>query len=219
MDRGGTDSPSSLHRGERSVSRSVLALCGLAVFACFVAAASALYGQSRPGLKPVQAFDQIRDPRVRSGALFNEAAKVFRHPRCTNCHTVSDRPRQGDRSRPHQPPVVRGAKGFGIPSLRCASCHLNRNNPAARIPGGPNWHMPPANMAFHGRTAAQICRSIKRVAVTRKLPLAALVAHSRKDHLVIWAWRPGKRRQPPPGTHKSFVDLMAAWVATGGHCP
>jgi hypothetical protein len=219
VDRDSDESSCALHRGEISLSRKVLALCGLVVFGGIVAAAPALYSQPRPGLNPVQAFDQIRDPRLRSRALFNEAAKVFRHPRCTNCHAVSDRPRQGNRSRPHQPPVVRGAKGFGIPSLRCASCHLNRNYPAARIPGGPNWHMPPANMAFRGRTAAQICQSIKRVATTRKLPLDALVVHSRKDHLVIWAWRPGKHRQPPPGTHKRFVDLMAAWVATGGHCP
>lgn len=181
--------------------------------------ASSLYSQQRPGLKPPSAFSQITDARVRSIALFTEAFRVFRHPRCTNCHTVSDRPRQGDRQRPHQPPVRRGAKGFGVAGLRCMSCHRPRNFEPKGIPGGIDWHMPTANMAFRGKNAGQICRSIKKVAIDRRLPFGALVVHSRKDHLVRWAWQPGGKRQPPPGTHKTFVNLIAAWVAAGAHCP
>jgi hypothetical protein len=35
------------------------------------------------------------DPEA-SAKLFKSIAQVLRHPRCMNCHTVTDFPRQGD---------------------------------------------------------------------------------------------------------------------------
>jgi hypothetical protein len=40
---------------------------------------------------PASAFATIPDTAARSRALFTEAAKVFMHPRCTNCHPATDR--------------------------------------------------------------------------------------------------------------------------------
>ncbi len=50
-------------------------------------------------------FSGIADTATRSAALFTELGKVLTSPRCVNCHPASDRPRQGDDSHPHQPPV------------------------------------------------------------------------------------------------------------------
>ena len=68
-------------------------------------------------------FASITDTDARSAAMFTELGKVLTHPRCTNCHPASDRPRQGDQSRLHQPPVTRGADGHGLPAMRCSICH------------------------------------------------------------------------------------------------
>ena len=64
---------------------------------------------------PRQRFAAIADPATRSAALFTEARQGADHPRCVNCHPAGDRPRQGEgaTSRLHQPPVTRGADGFG----------------------------------------------------------------------------------------------------------
>jgi len=54
-------------------------------------------------------------------------------PRCTNCHPAGDRPRQGDLSRLHQPPVTRGIGGHGLPAMRARFANFE----PGRMPGHP----------------------------------------------------------------------------------
>ena len=61
-----------------------------------------------------ESFASIDDAATRSAALFTELGKVLTNPRCVNCHPAGDRPRQGELGRTHQPPVERGADGFGL---------------------------------------------------------------------------------------------------------
>ena len=84
-------------------------------------------GQDRNQLRPVSAFAGIQDQSARSRALFGEPAKVITHPRCVNCHPATDRPLQGDDQHPHEPPVLRGEAGVGVPGLSCAACHIDRH--------------------------------------------------------------------------------------------
>ena len=170
-------------------------------------------------LRPAASFAGITNRRARSIALFEEMSKVLRHPRCMNCHPASDRPTQTDAMRPHQPLVVRGIDGHGAPGLPCATCHHAANFDPAGIPGHPDWHLAPAAMAWHGRSAAQICAQIKDRARNGNRDLAALIRHLSDDSLVGWAWSPGGRRTPAPGTQAQFGDLAKAWVQTGAQCP
>jgi hypothetical protein len=174
---------------------------------------------SDAGLRPVSAFAAIADARARSLALFEEAGKVFRHPRCVNCHVDGDEPLQTDRMQSHQPPVVRGAEGHGAPGLRCSACHGADNFDAARAPGSAHWLLPPTTMALENRSLGQICEQIKDPARNGKRTIAAVLDHVASDSLIIWAWSPGAGRTPPPGTHAEFVALMQAWVNAGAHCP
>ncbi len=164
-------------------------------------------------------FIGIADAPTRSVALFEEAVKVFQHPRCVNCHSASDQPRQTDRMRPHQPLVVRGADGTGAPGMACGTCHGAANADAARTPGAPRWQLAPASTALEGRSAAQICAQIKDPARNGNRDIAAILDHVATDDLVIWAWLPGAGRAPPPGTSTTFAALMRAWAETGAHCP
>ena len=182
-------------------------------------AAHAVSDSPSDQLASVESFSSIADPAARSAAIFTELGKVLTHPRCLNCHPAGDRPRQGDTSRLHQPPVVRGADGFGLPAMRCPICHLQANFDPAGVPGNPIWHLAPREMAWEGKTLGEICAQIKDPARNGNRALAALIEHIGEDHLVGWAWAPGYGRQPAPGTQKEAGALVEAWIKTGAECP
>jgi hypothetical protein len=170
-------------------------------------------------LASVESFSSIADPAARSAAIFTELGKVLTHPRCLNCHPAGDRPRQGDLSRLHQPPVWRGADGFGLPAMRCPICHLQANFDPAGMPGNPIWHLAPREMGWEGKTLGEICAQIKDPARNGNRALASLIEHIGEDHLVGWAWEPGYGRQSAPGTQKQAGALVEAWIDTGAVCP
>jgi hypothetical protein len=171
-------------------------------------------------LKPVSEFATIKDGSERGIALFREAGKVIQSPRCMNCHPAGERPTQTDRMRPHEPLVVRGEAGMGAPGgLACPTCHHDTNFDPAGVPGNPRWSLAPAEMAWQGRTLAQICVQIKDKDRNGGKDMAALIKHMAEDELVGWAWDPGGERTPAPGTQKQFGDLVRAWADAGAPCP
>lgn len=181
-------------------------------------APSAACAQAGRTLRAPSAFDGIRAPVARSAALFTEAGKVLQHPRCLNCHPDGDRPSQGD-GYPHQPAVRRGADGLGVTAMRCTTCHQAANFDPGRVPGNPKWRLAPAEMAWQGRSLAQICEQVKDPARNGGRTVSEIVDHMAKDELVGWAWRPGADRAPTPGTQASFGALVKAWAASGATCP
>jgi hypothetical protein len=182
------------------------------------AATDAVSDQSDSLASP-ESFASIADTAARSAAIFTELGKVLTHPRCVNCHPDGDRPRQGDMARLHQPPVERGADGHGLPAMRCSICHQQANFDAAGVPGNPIWQLAPREMAWEGKTLAEICAQIKDPARNGNRSVDALIEHIGEDHLVGWAWAPGYGRQPAPGTQKQAGALVEAWVKTGAECP
>jgi hypothetical protein len=170
-------------------------------------------------LAPPESFASISDPAKRSVALFTELGKVLTHPRCVNCHPAGDRPRQGDEGRLHQPPVDRGADGHGLAAMRCPICHQQANFEPGRVPGHPEWHLAPREMAWEGKTLAEICVQIKDPKRNGNRSLADLIHHIGADTLVGWAWSPGFGRRPAPGTQQEAGALAEAWVKTGAACP
>jgi hypothetical protein len=171
------------------------------------------------GLAPPESFSAIGDTTTRSAALFTELGKVLTHPRCVNCHPAGDRPRQGEQGRLHQPPVVRGADGHGIATMRCSICHQAANFDPGRVPGHPEWHLAPREMAWEGKTLGDICAQIKDRERNGGRSPEDLVHHIGTDTLVGWAWAPGFGRRPAPGTQKQAGALVEAWVKTGAACP
>ena len=181
--------------------------------------AYAVAGGPADSLATPESFSAIGDTATRSAALFTELGKVLTHPRCVNCHPASDRPRQGEQGRPHQPPVVRGADGHGIAAMRCSTCHQAANFDPGRVPGHPEWHLAPREMAWEGKTLGEICVQIKDRERNGGRSPEDLVDHIGKDTLVGWAWAPGFGRRPAPGTQKQAGALVEAWVKTGAACP
>lgn len=170
-------------------------------------------------LRAVRDFDRIADRRARSRALFLEASRVLMHPRCVNCHPAGEVPHQGMRLALHDPPVRRGHEGRGVAGMECTSCHQDRNQPLTRVPGAPSWHLAPIEMAWVGRSAADICQQLKDPSRNGGKSLAQIVEHNAHDELVGWGWAPGAGREPAPGTQEQFGVIVAAWVETGAECP
>ena len=166
-----------------------------------------------------ESFAAIADTTARSAALFTELGKVLTNPRCVNCHPAGDRPHQGDLGRVHQPPVERGADGFGLPAMRCPICHQAANFDPGRVPGNPHWHLAPLEMAWEGKSLREICGQIKDPARNGGRSLEEIAHHIGTDSLVGWAWAPGFGRQPAPGTQAEAAALVDAWVKTGAACP
>jgi hypothetical protein len=158
-------------------------------------------------------------------AMFTRIATVLLHPRCLNCHTVTDFPRQGDDRHAHIFLVSRGPDDKGLPWARCTSCHGNANNDATGIPGRPDWHLAPLSMGWEGLTLPQLChRLLDPVANGHRSPvqIADHIAHDRG--FVLWAWSPGHKlygveRAVPPIPHDEFGHLVEQWVAAGAPCP
>ena len=170
-------------------------------------------------LRAVADFNVIADRTERSRALFAEASRVLLHPRCVNCHPAGDIPHQGMKLETHDPPVVRGPANHGVPGNECTTCHQDRNQELTRVPGAPQWHLAPIEMAWVGKSAAQLCAQLQDPQRNGGKTLAQIVEHSAHDELVAWGWSPGHGREPAPGTQAQFGALMAAWAETGAQCP
>ena len=179
--------------------------------------------QKVEGLKPVSAFAAIADKDARALAIFQEMGKVIQHPRCVNCHPRTDRPLSGDKQVPHITPVTRGPADRGAPGLECSTCHGPRNvafaNGTGSIPGHPEWHLAPKEMAWEGKSLGAICEQIKDRKRNGGKTLAQIAEHNAHDGLVGWGWNPGPGRTPVPGTQAEFGELTKAWIASGAKCP
>jgi hypothetical protein len=197
-----------------------LALLAVVIAALAVTAAMHASSAGPPiTLATPESFATISDTAARSAALFTEAGKVMTSARCVNCHPAGDRPLQGEARRLHQPPVERGADGFGTAAMRCATCHQGANFDPAGVPGHPHWHLAPREMAWQDKTLGEICAQIKDPARNGGRSLEQILTHMATDTLVGWAWAPGFGREPAPGTQQEFGALIEAWTKTGAACP
>jgi hypothetical protein len=170
-------------------------------------------------LLPPAAFDGIADRVERSRALFAEIGKVLSHPRCVNCHTPDETPRQGDMHAIHDPPIERGIGDRGVAGMQCTGCHQDHNLELARVPGAPGWHLAPVTMVWLDRTPRQICEQIKDSMRNGGRTLGQIHEHLAHDPLVGWGWSPGADRVPAPGTQAELGALALAWIDSGAECP
>jgi len=151
-------------------------------------------------------------------AAFHEMVKVLNHPRCMNCHTTADWPTQGDDRHRHAFNVVRGPEDKGPPGMRCTTCHQDKNQDAANIPGARDWHMATRAQGWTGLAPGALCAALLDPKKNGGLTGDGVIAHIKNDRLVLWAWSPGKRATPPL-SHKQFVTASQAWLKNGAHCP
>lgn len=159
------------------------------------------------------------DSKEESIALFMQAAKVFQHPRCLNCHPAGDRPTQGNDLHLHIMNVQRGPDDHGAVGMKCATCHGTENNKFSGVPGAPKWALAPRSMAWQGLSPKQLCETLKDPKKNHNMSKEQFIKHNAEDPLVAWGWNPGAGREPIPGTQKQFGEIVARWMETGAACP
>ncbi|MET0941138.1 MAG: hypothetical protein ABWY13_07230 [Mesorhizobium sp.] len=157
-------------------------------------------------------------------AMWEKIYAVFSHPRCANCHVEDARPRWSGPeftiTRVHGFNVQRGRDNHGTPGLRCNNCHSERNSQVLHAPpGAPKWRLAPAEMAWFGKSSAEICAQIKDPGRTNGRGLDAIADHIRKDQLVAWGWKPGAGREAAPGSAEETFHAIERWKAAGAPCP
>lgn len=166
------------------------------------------------------AFGQVAADREQSVAAFKQIAQVMRSPRCMNCHTMTEFPRQGDHARRHDQSVERGADGRGTEPMQCLACHQESNTADGYVPGAPEWHLAPRSMSWErARGDKDLCEGLLDKKRNGNREAKGMVIHMLNDPLVQWAWAPGRRRTPPPMAQADFHALLQRWESTGATCP
>jgi hypothetical protein len=162
-------------------------------------------------------------PRDDAGAAaaFEAIVPVLRHPRCMNCHSNGDFPRQGDDSHRHTMQIRRGPNGKGVNAVSCSTCHQDHNLAGLHMPpGAPDWHLPsPAMpMIWEGLTDHQLCELLKDPQQNGHRTAEQIVEHMHTP-LVLWGWVPGEGRTPIRTPQHDFLAKVQEWAARGAACP
>jgi hypothetical protein len=154
-------------------------------------------------------------------AAFEALVPVLRHPRCMNCHSTGDFPRQGDDRHPHIMRIRRGPDGQGVNAVRCSTCHQEHNVVGLHTPpGAKDWHMPSPDMPmiWEGLSNRQLCELLKDPNQNGHRTVQQIVEHM-STPLVRWGWHPGEGRTPIPTPQTEFLSNVSAWAAQGAACP
>jgi len=152
---------------------------------------------------------------------FESIVPVLRHPRCINCHSQGDFPRQGNDSHPHTMKIRRGPDGEGIAGVKCSACHQDHNLPGLHVPpGAPDWHLPSPDMPmiWEGLSDRQLCELFKDPKQNGGRTVDRIVEHM-STPLVLWGWNPGEGRDPVPMPQQDFLSNVKEWATKGAACP
>jgi len=156
-----------------------------------------------------------------AAAAFLTIVPVLRHPRCINCHSTGDFPREGDDKRPHTMQVRRGPDGNGVNAVKCSSCHQDRNLAGRHTPpGAPGWHLPDPRtpMIWEGLSERELCELLKDPNQNGHRTIQQIVEHMATP-LVLWGWSPGAGRTPVPMPQNEFLGKVKEWASNGAGCP
>jgi hypothetical protein len=208
-------SPQKGKRDMRWKVSVVMTLCALGL--CF----SSL-GASADEAKVERAYGTATRDDAAAAAAFEDMVPVLHHPRCINCHSSGDFPRQGDDGHPHAMNVRRGPDGHGVTAQKCSTCHQDHNLAGMNMPpGAPDWHLPSPGMPmiWQGLTDRQLCELLKDPRQNGNRNLDQIVEHMTTPKLVLWGWNPGEGRTPIPMSQADFAAKVKQWAAAGAACP
>jgi hypothetical protein len=156
-----------------------------------------------------------------AASAFEAIIPVLHHPRCMNCHSTGDFPRQGDDNHRHTMSVRRGPNGASVVPVKCTTCHQDHNLEGLHMPpGAPDWHLPsPAiPMIWEGLTDRQLCELFKDPRQNGNRNVDQIVEHM-STPLVLWGWNPGEGRTPVPTPQTEFLAKIKEWASKGAACP
>ncbi|HEX4750874.1 MAG TPA: hypothetical protein VH302_15145 [Bryobacteraceae bacterium] len=182
---------------------------------------NSLFGFATGLLVTVACLGSGNGARDSGAADFEAIIPVLHNPRCMNCHSKGDFPRQGDDSHPHTMDVRRGPHGDGINAVKCSTCHEQHNVPGLHTPPGAlGWELPSPDMPmiWQGLTDRQLCELFKDPKQNGGRTVQQIVEHM-SSPLVLWGWDPGEGRTAVSMPHSEFAARIQAWANKGAACP
>jgi hypothetical protein len=156
-----------------------------------------------------------------AAAAFEAIVPVLHHPRCMNCHSAGDYPRQGNDGHPHAMDVRRGPLGHGVTAQKCSTCHQDHNVAGLNMPpGAEDWHLPSPKMPmiWQGLSDGQLCQLFKDPKQNGGRNVQQIVEHMNTP-LALWGWNPGEGRTAIPMSRSDFETKLHAWASKGAACP
>jgi hypothetical protein len=152
---------------------------------------------------------------------------VVSHPRCSNCH-VGDSGRPGwddlgyGAQRLHGMNIVADESRVGAQSIPCRTCHIGATGkndvPHAAPQVDDAWRLPPVELAWRGKSSAEICNQLRNPQVNGGLDIAELIAHVRVSIFVSYGFNPGVDRVAAPGSVAELAGSLAIWGTAGMPC-
>ena len=173
-----------------------------------------------PESKSGEKVNSARDAKA-SAEAFQSIVPVLRHPRCMNCHSSGDYPRQGDDNHRHTMRVRRGPDGQGVNAVKCSTCHQDHNLVGQHMPpGAPEWHLPSPTepMIWEGLTDRQLCKLLLDPKQNGNRSPEQILEHMHTP-LVLWGWNPGEGRSPVAMSSDIFLARVTLWISNGAACP
>ena len=180
-----------------------LSLAGRCRVGGLLAACQPATPRPQPG-RSAGAAGEFRGDRRHGGTLGGDVHRARQGPDLSALRQLPPRrrpPAPGRLGRLHQPPVARRGRPrpAGDALLDChQSCQLR----AARMPGHPQWHLAPREMAWEGKTVGEICAQIKDPARNGGRKLEELDPPYRRRHAGRLGLGAGLGRSPRPA-HRS----------------
>jgi len=163
----------------------------------------------------------VANDNAASASAFKAIVPVLRHPRCMNCHSAGDFPRQGDDSHRHTMNVRRGLEGEGVAGMKCSTCHQDHNLAGEHMPpGAPDWHLPTPRepMIWEGLSDRQLCELLKDPEHNGHRTVDGIVQHM-NSALVLWGWHPCEGRTSVTMSQSEFLAKVKERASQGAACP
>lgn len=158
------------------------------------------HAQMSPDEGPDAGTPVRADPSAKAGK-FSELYPVLQSAKCINCHGMAKRNKNFDLhvARHRFPESTDPAADL----MSCQRCHTKEKGFAN------NWHAPPAEMDFSGKTVADTCNQLK----TSGFGMDPLRDHLKSDAIVLWALARLDVKV------KDWPEKVDAWIDGGMKCP
>lgn len=160
-------------------------------------------------------------------AAWERIFAVASHPRCANCHVGADgRPAWDNlgygETRLHGMNIVAGESRIGAENVPCRTCHIGAEGandvPHAAPQVDDAWRLPPIELAWRGKSSAEICAQLRDPETNDGFEPAELVEHVGSSAFVAYGFTPGAGREPAPGTLDDLTRDFEIWTAAGMPC-
>lgn len=152
---------------------------------------------------------------------------VVSHPRCANCHVGDDGRPAWDGlgyggNRLHGMNIVADESRIGAETVPCRTCHIGAAGPNDVPHAAPQlddaWRLAPIELAWRGKTSAEVCAQLRDPDANDGFDTAALSEHVRTSAFVRYGFMPGVGRIPAPGSADALAEDLLIWGAAGMPC-